>query len=150
LHANPRAVASPRDNHGSCRFSLHAKGNHYQSIKIKIKRNYFHQKVMIFLACKTTEVVDFPSMQTNVRWLPRATIMVVVDFPCMQKEALPRATIHHVSCDLIFLHAKGNYYQSIKLNRKRNYFHQEVMIFLSCKITEHDYLPRCGGGRSAG
>jgi hypothetical protein len=24
------------------------------------------------------------------------------------------------------------------------------MIFLSCKITEHDYLPRCGGGRSAG
>jgi len=40
---------------------------------------------------------------------------------------------HHACCDITFLHAKGNYYQSIKSNQLRNYSHQEVMIFLHAK-----------------
>jgi len=53
---------------------------------------------------------------------------------------------HHACCDITFLHAKGNYYQSIKSNKKL--FSSRGYDFPSCKTTEHDYLPRCGGGRS--
>jgi len=63
---------------------------------------------------------------------------------------------HHACCDITFLHAKGNYYQSIKSNQIRNYSHQEVMIFLHAKqpnmIIYHVAVAvdPCGGGRAAG
>jgi len=59
---------------------------------------------------------------------------------------------HHACCDITFLHAKGNYYQSIKSNQIRNYSHQEVMIFLHAKqpnmIIYHVAVAvdPCGGG----
>ena len=63
---------------------------------------------------------------------------------------------HHACCDITFLHAKENHYQSIKSNQIRNYSHQEVMIFLHAKqpnmIIYHVavVVDPCGGGRATG
>jgi len=57
---------------------------------------------------------------------------------------------HHACCDITFLHAKGNYYQSInQIKSNKKLFSSRGYDFPSCKTTEHDYLPRCGDGRAA-
>jgi len=123
-----KGSAPSRDHHTCCDITfLHTKENYYQSIKSNQIRNYSHQEVM----------------------------MAIMAISFHAKGGAPSRD-HHACCDITFLHAKGNYYQSIKSNQIRNYSHQEVMIFLHAKqpnmIIYHVAVAvdPCGGSRAAG
>ena len=92
----------------------------------------------------------------------RATITAVVDFPCMR----PACGGNHDSflpckrkCSLArpsrllwynFLACKRKLLSINQIKSNKKLFSSRGYDFPSCKTTEHDYLPRCGGGRAAG
>ena len=88
------------------------------------------------------------------------SLHVVVDFPCMR----PACGGNHGSflpckrkCSLArpsrllwynFLACKRKLLSINQIKSNKKLFSSRGYYFPSCKTTEHDYLPHCGGGRS--